>query len=1034
MFATMERAEAQFIVAARVLVALAVYVLLSCLHALALDPSLDLSQYAHRSYREGFLRGAVFAITQTPDGYLWLGTPFGVFHFDGVRAVPLPLPPGQQLPSPGVATLLTARDGTLWIGTQSGLASWKNGQLTQYPAVASRSIVALVQDHDGTVWAGGFVGATATLCAIRDGSTTCYGDDGSLGAMVSSLYQDSHGSLWVGAATGLWRWRPGPPTRVLSTPVNVMGNKVTSDDQGSGLLFASDSLRQIVGTRATVLPLPGLPSSIGAENLLRDRDGGLWIGTVAHGIVHSYAGKTSTFTDSDGLSSNEIYALFEDHEGTIWVATSEGLDRFRQLPITTLTVKQGISNATTNSVLVARDDSVWIGTGDGLNHWQHGRVTVYRKQSNPGLPDDNIGSMFEDERGRLWVSGIHGLAIFENGKFNAVPAAPAGTNNAIVGDYHGGLWLSLWANGTGYGLAHLVDRKIVENVSWRKLGGGPGTGLVPDPDGGVWTGLLSGGLAYYRAGQVRNLPLTDDRGIARKVLDISRDSDGSMWVSTETGLSRIQNGRVSTLTTANGLPCDTVHWIIEDNASSYWLYTRCGLVRIARADMDAWIADPKRTVRPTTFDLSDGIRLVSILKGLRPAAAKTSDGKIWFVNGFSALSYIDPSHIRVNTLPPPVHIEQVMVDGKAYGAIPNLRLPPHVRDMVIDYTALSLVTPDKVRFRFKLEGQDPNWREVVNDREVQYSNLAPGNYRFRVTACNNSGVWNETGDELAFSIAPAYYQTRWFLALCAAAVLALLWAAYQFRVRQLAYQFNLTVEARVSERTRIARDLHDTLLQSFQALLPIFQAALYKLPESAVEARKTLEMAVDRATDAITEGRDAVQGLRMSAVEKNDLAQAIRTIAEELATAENPEHPTPVEVLVEGPPRNLHPILRDEVYRLATEALRNAFRHAAAQQIEVEIRYDEKYLRLRVRDDGKGISPEVLRGDGRAGHYGLPGMKERAQLVGGKLTIWSEVDSGTEIELIIPASRAYIKPTREFWYFGKRSATKSEVKETTERE
>jgi signal transduction histidine kinase len=322
----------------------------------------------------------------------------------------------------------------------------------------------------------------------------------------------------------------------------------------------------------------------------------------------------------------------------------------------------------------------------------------------------------------------------------------------------------------------------------------------------------------------------------------------------------------------------------------------------------------------------------------------------------------------------------------------------------------------------------------VNDREVQYSNLGPGAYQFRVKACNNSGVWNEEGASLGFVIPPMWYQTNWFRAVCAALFVALVWAAYQMRVRQLAYQFNLGLEERVSERTRIARDLHDTLLQSFQAILPLFQAVIYKLPEGAVDARKTLEVAVDRASDAITEGRDAVQALRVSAVEQNDLAQAIRTLGEALASAKTNQSSPRFDVVVEGTSRDLHPILRDEVYRVTAEALRNAFRHAAAQTLEVEIRYDEKYFRLRVRDDGKGIDSDVLSQDGREGHYGLRGMKERAALVSGKLTIWSEADGGTEIELIIPGLRAYTKPTRRFWYFGKRSATESDVNETVERQ
>jgi signal transduction histidine kinase/ligand-binding sensor domain-containing protein len=1005
----MNKAAAQIKAAA--LVALGtVCLLLWCPHALALDPSLDISQYGHTAWtsRDGFLPGAVNAITQTPDGYLWLATQTGVVRFDGIRAVPLPLPPGQQLPSTSVGALLTARDGTLWIGTLDGLANWKNGQLTEYPALARRTVLTLLQDRDGTVWAGGFGGATGTLCAIRGGSTTCYGDDGSLGTAVASLYEDSDGSLWVGAATGLWRWRPGPPTRYLATRISL-GGKMTQGDRGSGLVVAVDSVRQIIGKKVTDYPLHDVPLPLTAVTVLRDRSGGLWIGTIAHGLVHSYGGKTSTFTHSDGLSSNLVYAVFEDREGTIWVGTSGGLDRFRDLPAPSLSLP-----SSANSVLAPRGESIWVGTTDGFNKWEHGRTTIYRRRSNPGLPDDDIQSLFEDERGRIWVSSPRGLAVFDKGKFTAVSSVPAGTTNAIIGDNHGGLWLSLFGSAIDYGLVHLSDGKIIEQVSWREVGGGPGTGLLSDPEGGVWTGLLSGGMAYFRAGQIRHLPLSDDRGGARKVLDVWRDRDGSIWAATENGLSRIKNGRVATLTTANGLPCDTVHWIIADDLSSYWLYTRCGLLRIPRTDMDAWTADPKRTVQVTIFGAGDGIRLVPILKGLRPAVTKSSDGKIWFLNG-DTVSFIDPADIHINTLPPPVQIEQITVDGKAYEARRGLRLPPHVHYLTINYTALSLVAPEKTHFRYKLEPQDKDWREVINDREVQYSNLGPGTYRFRATACNNSRVWNEQGAVLDFSIAPAYYQTNWFRVLCAATFLALLWMVYKARVRYLTRQFAVTLDARVAERTRIARDLHDTLLQSFHGLLLRFQTVSQLLPERPVEAKERLESAIDQAAEAITEGRDAVQGLRSSAAETNDLAISIRALGEELGADQTNHSSAEFEVLVLGNVRDLHPILRDEIYRIAAEALRNAFRHSDARKIEVEIRYDEKQFSLHVRDDGKGIDAKLLGGDAREGHFGLRGMRERAKLIGGKLAVWSALDSGTEVRLSIPGSNAYAGYPRRSW-------------------
>ena len=974
----------------------------------ALDPSLDISQYAHtaRTFRNGFLSGAVYTIAQSPDGYLWLGTQTGVYRFDGVRTVPLPLP---GLARTEVGSLLPARDGTLWIGTLDGLVSWKNGQLSEYPALGRRRVNALLQDRDGTVWAATALGGSAgRLCAIRSDSIQCYGDDGSLGASVESLYEDSDGSLWVGTANGLWRWKPGPPIRYLDTPI-LERQTLAQGDHQSGLIVAMDSVRQLIGTSVVDYPLHGLPSSLSAVRLLRDGNGGLWIGTNTRGLVHTYDGKTSTFTHKDGLSSDQVKALFQDREGTVWVGTAAGLDQFHELAVTSLSVDEGLSSGSAHSVLAARDGSVWIGMVDGLYRWKDGSVAIYRKRSHPGLLDDEIESLFEDEHGRIWVSSFHGFAAFEQGKFTAVPSVPAGAKFAMADDNHGGLWLSLWFTSDDYGLAHLVDGKIIERAPWQKLGGGPGTGgLVPDPDGGVWAGLFTGGLAYFRQGQIRNLPLRDDRGVASRVLDLARNRDGTLWASTEHGLSRITNGQVATLTTANGLPCNKVHWIIGDDSTSYWLYTQCGLLRVARTELDAWVADPKRTIQVTTFDAADGIRLVPTLSGFHPQATKSSDGKIWFVN-YDTVSFFDPSRMARNMLAPPVHIEQITADHKSYDAKSGLRLPPLVRDISIDYTAVSLVAPEKVRFKYKLEGQDPDWREVVNDRETQYSNLAPGNYRFRVIASNNSGVWNETGASLDFSIAPAYWQTAWFRALCVAVILAVLWMLYRLRIRHVAHEFDVKLEARVDERTRIARDLHDTLLQSFHGLLLRFQTAFNLLPDRPAESKQVLASAIDQAAEAITEGRDAVQGLRTSATETNDLADSLRALGEELAKENSGENVLRLEV--QGTPRALHPIVRDEVFRIAGEALRNAFRHAGAKQIEVELRYNERHLRVRVRDDGKGIDPEVLRAEGREGHFGLGGMRERAKLAGGKLSVWSGIDAGTEVELSIPGSHAYSSPS-----------------------
>jgi signal transduction histidine kinase len=464
-------------------------------------------------------------------------------------------------------------------------------------------------------------------------------------------------------------------------------------------------------------------------------------------------------------------------------------------------------------------------------------------------------------------------------------------------------------------------------------------------------------------------------------------------------LSRIQNGHIATLNSKNGLPCDAVHWAMEDNEHAFWLYMPCGLARIASSELDAWVRDPSRPVKTTVLDSSDGVRSGLSASYYSPNVAKAPDGRLWFVN-LGGVSIVDPRRLAINKLAPPVHIEQIVADRKAYEASSNLRLPPLVRDLEIDYTALSLVAPEKIRFRLKLEGRDRDWKDAGNERKAFYNDLPPRNYRFRVAASNNSGVWNEAGAAFDFSIDPAYYQTRWFQALCVAAFLAMLWALYQYRLHQIAREFNMRLEERVSERTRIARDLHDTLLQGFQGLMLRFQLVDDLLPPG--RAKEQLEATLERADRAIVEGRNAVHDLRSSTTTTDDLAEAVRALGNELATP----GAAAFRLVVEGPARELHPIIRDEVYRIAREALRNAFSHAKAHHIEAELIYAERLFRLRIRDDGEGIAPAMLE-EGRPGHYGLTGMRERARQIGAKLTVWSGAGTGTEIELNVEGSTAY---------------------------
>jgi signal transduction histidine kinase/ligand-binding sensor domain-containing protein len=1006
---------------------LACVLLVCCPRAYALNPSLDVSQYAHTAWRvrDGFTKGGIIAIAQTPDGYLWLGTEFGLIRFDGVRAVPWQPPAGQHLPSDYIMSLLVTRDGTLWIGTLKGLASWRDDKLTQYVELDGRYIFALLEDREGAIWASGYANPTGKLCTIRKSGIRCFGDDGVLGPGVFNLYEDSKGNLWAGVKEGLWRWRPGSPKFYqLGGEANGM-QALGEDTDGTLLVGWKGGIYRFVDGKTQAYPVSGIRQQFRAHRIFRDHDGGLWIGTQRQGLLHMHQGRADGLAMGDGVSGDDISSFFEDREGNIWVATVDGLDRFRDFAVATFTPRQGLTQQDVGFALAARDGSVWLATPAGLNRWKNGQIARVGQRDGK-LPGHIPISLLQDSRGRIWVSTNDAVGYLENNRFTPVNGVPGGTVHGIAEDTAGNLWIA----NQEQGLLRLVGDRLAEKFPWARLGHKDiASTLIADPvQDGLWLGFIYGGVAYFKDGRVLATYAGSDGLGEGRVNTLRLDADGTLWAATDGGLSRLKNGRIATLTSKNGLPCDAVHWSMEDDVGSVWLYMPCGLARIARSELAEWAAaadkvrqsgDAKR-IQATVFDTSDGVRTRGAGGGYGALVAKAADGKLWFLP-FDGVSAIDPRHLPFNRLPPPVYVEQITADRKTYDASSassgRVALPALIRDLKIDYTVLSLVAPEKVLFRYKLEGRDRDWQDAGNRRQAFYTDLPPRNYRFRVTASNNNGVWNETGAVLDFSVAPAYYQATWFRLSCVAAVLALLWALYQIQLQQLAREFNAGLEARVNERTRIARDLHDTLLQSFHGLLLRFQAATNLLPERPGEARKTLESAIDQAAQAITEGRDAVQGLRSSTEVTNDLASAITTLGTELAGSESNPNAAEFHVEVEGTPRDLHPILRDEVYRIAGEALRNAFKHAKAQRIEVEIRYDERQLRLRVRDDGKGIDPEHLDDEGRVGHFGLPGMRERAKLMGAKLAVWSQLDSGAEVELKIPAFRAYeiAPPRRRFW-------------------
>ena len=989
--------------------------------AYALNPALDVSQYAHTAWtvRDGFSLGNIYAMAQTPDGFLWLGTEFGLFRFDGVRSIPWQPPAGQQLPEKNINALLVTRDGTLWIGTFAGLATWSGGKLTWRPELGRQFVASLFEDREGTVWASTLAGTQTSgrLCAIQNANTQCYGEDGAFGRAVWALYEDSAGNLWAGAQSGLWRIRPGPPKR-YGTPTELIGlNKC--DDGRLLIALHGAGLRQLAGDQVESYPIRGTINSNGvlrdpevdANRLLRDRDGGLWIGTVERGLIHVHHGRTDVFTKSDGLSGDVILSLFEDREGNVWVASTGGLDRFRELPIATVSVKQGLSSDATQSVLAATDGSVWVGSHQGLTKWKNGQATIFGMAI--GLPDDAPESMFQDNVGRIWASTRHGLAYFKGGRFVLVEGVPGGEVHFITGDNAGNLWLAEHQR-----LLHLREGRLVEQIPWTELGH-PQTAavLLSDPEqGGVWLGFWVGGGVWYLKDRQLKSSYTAADGLGEGgVTDLRLDRDGALWAATELGgLSRIKDGHIATLTNRNGLPCDAVHWAIEDDDRSLWLYTSCGLVRIARTELEAWIADPKRRIQTTIWDAADGVRIrSSAASAYGPRVAKSTDGKLWFVTG-EGVQVVDPRHLAVNKLPPPVCIEQIVVNHKLFwqkvsgASVGQVILPARTRDLQIDYTALSLVAPEKVHFKYKLEGQDTDWRESVNDRRAQYTNLLPRRYRFRVIASNNSGVWNEQGDTLDFSVAPAYYQTNWFRVLCVVAFLAMLWIVHQLRVRTLHQRHTLLerhegeisalnerlMKAQEEERIRIAGELHDGVLQRITSLTLELATATLELPPDSQPKAEVREVE-KKLIEVGTEIRQLSHELHPAVLQEAGLPAALSSYCEEFSRLRG----IPIAYQADESVEELSPGAALCIYRIAQEALGNVAKHAKAKQVEVRLTRSDGRVCLVVADDGVGFNPD---GSGKSGGLGLINMRERVRQLNGTFEFDSKPGHGTTVKAEVP--------------------------------
>jgi ligand-binding sensor domain-containing protein/signal transduction histidine kinase len=936
----------------------------------------------------GLPQNTVHAIAQTKDGYIWIGTEEGLARFDGVKFTVFDKQNTPEIKSNYIRSLLADRQGALWIGTAQGLVRMQNGKFTLFTrddGLPGETIQAVYEDRENNLWV-----ATANgLGLLKSGGLTTFTTKERLiSGSIQALLEDSDGALWIATPYGVGRIKDGKFTN-YTVRDGLGGNSVRAiqQDRNGRIWFGSlGGLTSFDGNRFTTYTTrDGLPNDR-IISLQADRDGGLLIGTVG-GLCRFSDGRFTGFNAGEALATSTILSLLEDVEGNVWIGTeSGGINLLKETKFTTYTVRNGLSNDLVKSIYEDREGNMWIGTdGGGLNLLRNGKLTAYTTRDN--LSSNVVRSLAGDNAGNLWIGTPDGLNRFSQGKFTVYTSADGLANNdvrSIYLDQRGNLWI-----GTRGGLTRMTNGVFKTFTEVDGLPNDLVTTLYEDSKGNLWIGTF-GGLGRLTNDEFTSLTTRD--GLSNDaVISLHEDSDGTLWIGTNGGgLNRMKDGKFTTYTTNNGLLDDVVYRILEDGQNNLWLSCRKGIFHINKKELDEFAKGMVPSIAPVAYGTADGMMTRECSGGGDPAGWRGSDGKLWFPT-IKGVAMIDPERLKTNSHAPPVVIEQVRIDDKWFAPSERLELPAGTTRFDLYYTAPSFVAPEKVRFKYKLEGFDKDWIDSGTRRIAYYTNLRPGAYTFRVIASNNDGVWNETGAAFGIYLKPYFYQTYWFYAVCLLALVMLAWLLFRLRVRGMQAQFN----AVLGERTRIAREIHDNLAQEMAGLSIQLEVVARTMPPGADAAMSSLDRARRQVRHGIAEARRYVWDLRSPALENNDLPTALAETARRLT------HDTAIHAQVEvnGTFRPLAQSVEGNLLRIGQEAINNAVKHAQAQRILVNLVFDARRVQLIVRDDGRGFNNQV---NGRDGHFGLIGMKERAEQIGGTLSVQSSEGAGTEVVADVP--------------------------------
>src|SRR5580658_7508431 len=964
---------------------------LLALEGLCLDPTLRLHHLIHTqwSQSEGFALGGVQAIAQSADGYLWLGTAYGLYRFDGARVTRQAGFESRDFADSEIRGLSANRAGGLWVATRAGIV--RIDQRSDPPDIVrselASPVVSMLEDRDGVLWVGTLDSSAPALKVVRNGKVDAAPPpEGPRAASILSLFEDQQGRLWAGTNSGVCWMRQGQACQCIDEPRTAV-IAITEDSQG--LLLADANTKRLLrlrnGRLSPVVNRTFANFGATARVLLKDRDGNVWLGTLGQGLFRMKADGIERFTQKDGLSSDVVEALFEDRDGNLWVGTANGLDRFRAPRVARLSTLDGLSSDLVLSVYAADDGSVWAGTaGGGLNRIRNGAITRYL--SAAGLPSTTVLALHEDRYHRLWAGTTGGLAYLSGGRFQ-----PARSKEGEVLDrvfsITGNARLGTWLVDARKGLYQMPNDSTQPAKVRSTSTGDDVSQLACTRSGQLWIGHNSGRITVTAERSITEYG-TQEGLPASPIRAIYEGDDSSIWVASSQGLSRFTQDQWTTWRPQQGIPEGGVHGI-ADLETGLLLLGAHGLFRIPAAEFAQAAARPPGMLQVSTVGLTDGLVLQNRGNMSNPQLTRSRDRRIW-LGTETGVAVIDPAHISPLKTGPPVIIEKAFINGKA-ADLGSSRAPSfRGRELRIEYTAVDLSSPDAVRFRYKLAGLDTDWNEGGDRHEVVYTDLRPGDYEFQVDAYDVDRTWRSSrAAAWSFQVTPQFYQTWWFEFLCALLAGTCVWFAHYLREVSLRRRFRVVLD----ERLRLARDMHDTLLQGFAGVVFQLQATRRELEKDAEAGARRLEGAVKQATEALHEARETITFMHASRNE--NLCELVSSFGSQLAQSRS----IAFEMQVTGNPARLSSDIQWNLYALLREAILNAVKHANPNRILVQLDYTPEAIRILIADDGIGFEPGSAAHNDT--HIGIESMRERAKYMGVALKIESAPGKGARLSLSV---------------------------------